>query len=144
MSQHQKKFKIKIYIFLIFIFLLSGCSTVSLPDLEIADSAKKHCNEWEDLPYINSLASELQRVATELDMDSIKKVTHLQYFEKRDDVNATCVLVFKYNEVLVMGCLELIGEKWCAMYVVDAKTAKAYWVNSQYEDALPLWIRSAQ
>lgn len=144
MLLNKRKYRGKISIVLLSLTLLSGCGakqgdTVSLPPLEISESEKLPCNEWEDLPYTDSLASELQRIAVELEMDSISAVTYLRYDErdKEDGETDECTLTFDYDGILVMGKFELVGEKWCAMYVLDGKTAKAYWVNPEYEDVLP-------
>ncbi len=144
MLLNKRKYQGKIAIALLSFTLLSGCGakpgdTVSLPPLEISESEKLPYNEWEDLPCTNSLACELQNLAAELEMDSISAVTYLRYDEgdKEDGENDECTLTFDYNGVLVMGKLEFVGEKWCAMYVLDGKTAKVYWANPEYKDILP-------
>ena len=106
--------------------------------MEISDSEKLPYNEWEDIPYADSLAAELQSVAADLNVAPIETITYLRYDKAKDeDETDICSLSFIYKEALAFGRFCLIEEKWCAMYIIDAKTAETYWASSEYEGEYP-------
>ena len=136
----------KITAILIMCVSLAGCSgdkseiesesAAVIPTLKAAENSALKSDAIKDIPDIERFAELLQDIATEMGIQPIETLTYINCNET--DGITGCSFTFPFDDDSeAYAYFGYDGKQWIAVWVVDTKSPKIYWVAEGMEEYLP-------